>query len=97
MYVVLIICQGLSLAIFSSDVCNKFGDVEFWLASGGENIDENTGELTDEAKNWVNYVTSETVVTCKNGRGSKMAISAIFMWFLAAITCYWNVKKTRDI
>jgi len=97
-YVTLMLFQGLSLTIFRSDLCNRLGDVTFWLSGGGNDIDGETGQLTQEAEAFSRYMTRETVVTCSNDAGSNMAISAVVMWFLAAITCYWNVKKTtRDM
>lgn len=96
-YVVLILFQGLSLMVYSSGICDTLGDVSFWLGAGGENVDPITGELTDDTKEIEAYLTANTEVTCTNGAGSKMAISAVVMWFLAVITCFWNVKRTRDI
>ena len=94
-YVVLMLFQGLSLLVFRSDLCEVLGDADFWLGGGGENLDD-FGDYTDDVQQLEDYLTSNTEVTCSNGAGSKMAISATVMWFLAAITCYWNVKKTRD-
>ena len=96
-YVLLMLFQGLSLMVYSSGICDRLGDVSFWLGAGGENIDPITGDLTEEAKQYEDYLTFNTEVSCTNGSGSKMAISAVVMWFLAAITSYWNVKRSRDI
>ena len=96
-YVLLMLFQGLSLMVYSSQICDRLGDVSFWLGAGGENIDPITGDLTEEAKQYEDYLTFNTEVSCTNGAGSKMAISAVVMWFLAAITSYWNVKRSRDI
>lgn len=83
--------------VYSSEICDRLGDVSFWLGAGGQQIDPITGDLTEDAQQLEDYLTSNTEVTCSNGAGSKMAISAVVMWFLAAITCYWNVKRSRDI
>lgn len=96
-YVLLMLFQGLSLMVYSSEICDRLGDVSFWLGAGGQQIDPITGDLTEDAQQLEDYLTSNTEVTCSNGAGSKMAISAVVMWFLAAITCYWNVKRSRDI
>lgn len=96
-YVLLMLFQGLSLMVYSSQMCDRLGDVSFWLGAGGENIDPITGDLTEEAQQYEDYLTFNTEVSCRNGAGSKMAISAVVMWFLAAITSYWNVKRSRDI
>jgi len=96
-YVVLIMFQGISLLVYRSETCNRLGDVSFWLGAGGPGFDSDTGELTDEAKQYEAYLTDNTQVICTHGAGSRMAVSALIMWFLAAITCFWNVKRTRDI
>ena len=95
-YLVLMFFQGLSLLVYRSDICDVLGDVDFWLGGGGVNIDD-VGDFTGDIQELEAYLTSNTEVTCHEGAGSKMAISAMVMWFLAAITCYWNVKRTRDI
>ena len=95
-YAVLMLCQGLSLLVYRSEICEVLGDVDFWLSGGGVNLDD-VGDYTGNIQELEAYLTSNTEVTCHNGAGSKMAISATIMWFLAAITCYWNVKRTRDI
>ena len=96
-YVLLMMFQGLSLMVYRSGICDHLGDAQFWLAAGGEQIDPNTGELSEEAQQFERYLSDNTEVTCTHGAGSKMAISAVIMWFLAAITCYWNVKRQRDL
>ena len=95
-YTVLMLFQGLSLLVYRSGICEVLGDKDFWLSGGGVNLDD-VGDYTGDIKDLEAYLTSNTEVTCSNGAGSKMAISAMVMWFLAAITCYWNVKRTRDI
>ena len=96
-YVLLMMFQGLSLMVYRSGICDHLSDAQFWLAAGGEQIDPNTGELSEEAQLFERYLSDNTEVTCTHGAGSKMAISAVIMWFLAAITCYWNVKRQRDL
>ena len=88
--------QGLSLLVHRSDLCRQVVNPYYWLTFGGMGLDNNF-QYTEEVAEFEQYITASTAASCSRGPGSKMAVSAVIMWFLAAITCYWNVKKVRDI